>query len=354
MKIPSLCALAAYACAVPTLLAQTTAIIVVDRDATLYSSATGSIANGGGNGMFVGMSATPAPRRAVLHFDVASTIPAGSRVLSARLELTVQTSASPLPLQTDVHRLTQAWSEGTSVAPGGQGNGGPAVIGDATWLHTSYQTSFWNTPGGDFVATPSYSFELTASGSNVAGPLPGLISDVQSWLDNPASNHGWLLKGDETLIQTATKISTREAINSTEHPRLIVAYVMPGEARRWGSGCQVGAGTMQLTPVGVASGGNTIALNYSAAPTSSIGATFFALALNPLGVELLPNCTAYLPLAGAIVAGPSFLTNGSGNGASSFAVPAGFPGYLIVCQGAALDGSAFGFALSNAGVMLTQ
>jgi len=153
---------------------------------------------------------------------------------------------------------------------------------------------------------------------------------------------------------TATKISTREAPNSSEHPRLILAYMTPGETGRWGSGCVTGTGVMTLTPVGLATGGTVVPLNYTNTPVSSIGATFFALDLVPTGTELFPNCSAYLPLTGAIVAGPTLLTDASGTGAASFAVPVGFPGYLIVCQGAVLDGSAFGFALSNAGVMVTQ
>jgi hypothetical protein len=347
-------AIAVLASATCSLSAQSTATIVVDKDATLYESATGIIANGSGTAMFVGMSSVPAARRALLHFDVAASIPAGSRVLSAQLELSVQTSATPLPLLTDAHRLTQDWAEGPTVAPGGQGVGGPALVGDATWLHTSYQTTFWTSPGGDFVATPSFSFELAASGMTVVSSSTGLIDDVQTWLNNPSSNFGWLLKGDETLASTATKITTHESPNTSEHARLVISYLAPGEVGSWGTGCPVGSGVMTLTPVGVASGGALVPLNYTNAPTSSIGTTFFALGLVASGIELFPSCPAYLPLSGVIVAGPTLLTDAAGNGTLSFSVPVGFPGYLIVCQGAVLDSSPIGVTLSNASVMLTQ
>ena len=38
-----------------------------------------------------------------------------------------------------------------------------------------------------------------------------MVADVQSWLDNPASNFGWLVLGDETAIATAKRFDTRES-----------------------------------------------------------------------------------------------------------------------------------------------
>ena len=343
-------AAAAIAVAIPSLSAQTTTTIVVDKDTALYESATGTLANGGGTILFAGLTGQPAIRRVLLHFDVASAIPAGARVLSARLEVTVISSTLPNPVAT-AHRLTQSWSEGTTVAGGGQGSGGTAQAGDATWLHTDYPNAFWNTPGGDFAAQPSFSMPL-AIGSSVSSPLPGLIDDVQDWLDNPGNNFGWLVKGDETVPGGAVRMHSRESANTTNHSRLIVSYLTPGEVGPWGIGCPIGASTMNLALTGVASGGTTIPINYSGAPLSSIGATFFSLDLTPAGVELSPSCSAYL--GGTLVPGTTFLTDGSGNGAASFTVPAGFPGYLVVCQGAVLTGTSIVFALSNAGVMLTQ
>ena len=36
-------------------------------------------------------------------------------------------------------------------------------------------------------------------------------ADVQSWLDDPASNFGWLVLGDESEIPTAKRFDTRES-----------------------------------------------------------------------------------------------------------------------------------------------
>jgi hypothetical protein len=352
MTTRSLLGAAVIAAVTLSLPAQTTTSIVADKDTALYESASGTLANGGGSTLFAGLTGQPKLRRTLLHFDVANVIPQGSRVLSAQLEVSVINVAAPNPMAA-AHRVTQAWSEGTTVAPGGQGGGGTAQSGDATWLHSDYPNSFWSSPGGDFATLASFSIPLATS-SSVSSPVPGLISDVQNWLDAPANNFGWLLIGDEATPGGAAKIHSRESSNSTKHARLIVSYLMPGEVAAWGNGCPVGAGTMNLALSGVANGGVTIPLTYSNAPLSSIGATFFALDLAPAGVELSVSCSAYLPLAGVILAGVTFATDAIGNGAASFTVPAGFPGYLIACQGAVLDGTPSVFALSNAGVMLTQ
>src|SRR5690349_5045915 len=49
-----------------------------------------------------------------------------------------------------LHRVTKNWSEGPS--SGFNGRGAVSAAGDATWLHTSFNSQLWSTPGGDFVA----------------------------------------------------------------------------------------------------------------------------------------------------------------------------------------------------------
>ena len=340
---------------VPTasLSAQTNWTITPDRDATLYEDAAGTLANGSGTAMFVGTTNSAAKRRGLVHFDL-SAIPAGSRVLSTSLVVTSTQSPSTSVMTMTAHRLLQPWSEGPSVAPGGQGSGGAALNGDSTWLHRDFPTQLWTNPGGDF-ASPSFTMDVQAVGSSGSGFQPGLTSDVQSWIDNPASNHGWLLKGDESLSGTARKLTSREA-GSGAGVQLGVTFLSPGQVGQWGYGCTGGV-PMNLLPTGPANSGTTVSLQYFQTPTSSIGASFFALDLEygPLGVGLpiSPNCAAYLP-PGGVVAGNLWLTNAQGQSSDTFAIPANAAGFLVVCQGAALDSSALGFTLSNAAVMLTQ
>ena len=94
-------------------------------DATLYESATGSLANGGGDFLFAGrtLQSRDSLRRGLIKFDIASFIPAGATINSATLTLHAsQTRAASTVIS--VHRLTREWNEGTTNASGGEGSGG--------------------------------------------------------------------------------------------------------------------------------------------------------------------------------------------------------------------------------------
>jgi hypothetical protein len=51
-----------------------------------------------------------------------------------------------------------------------------------------------------------------------------MIADVQDWLDNPQSNHGWLLRCNETDDSTAKRFDSRENFITTNRPVLSVEY----------------------------------------------------------------------------------------------------------------------------------
>jgi hypothetical protein len=121
-----------------------------------------------------------------------------------------------------LHRVLSPWSEGTSAASGG--GGAPAVAGDATWLHTLFDTQFWRAPGGDFEPDPSGFTAVGSPGVYVWGSTPALEADVQSWLDEPSSNHGWLLTGNEKIRTTAKRFASRENPVEDMRPQLIVVY----------------------------------------------------------------------------------------------------------------------------------
>jgi hypothetical protein len=351
MRYTSLLVVAFAMAAMTPLSAQVNWSLTPDRDTTLYEHPAGALANGGGTAMFVGMTGSAAVRRGLVHFDL-STIPAGARVLSATVLVASTQSSSSAVMTMTAHRVLQSWSEGTTVAPGGQGAGGAAQIGDSTWLHSDLPTQLWTNPGGDF-ASPSFTMDVQAVGLSTSGLQAGIMADVQSWIDNPSSNHGWLLKGDESLSATASKLVTREGNGGVQ---LGVTFLFPGQVGQWGVGCTGGL-PMGLVPVGPANGGTTVGLQYFQTPASSIGASFFSLGLEygpwGLGIPILPNCSVYLPPNG-FVPGSLWLTNVQGQSNDTFAIPINVAGFLVVCQGAALDGSVLGFKLSNAAVMLTQ
>ncbi len=202
-------------------------VVTASKDTTLYQTTDGSTSNGAGTTMFAGRNsqATNSIRRALVWFDVSASIPAGSTIISAQLMM-YNDAANVQDETVSLHRVASDWGEGSSVASGGQG--AIATSGDATWLHTFFNTQFWNQPGGDFGPSTSASSVIGAEASYLWGSTAAMVADVQSWLDNPTTNFGWCVVGDESALSSAKRFATREEADSARHPRLIVDYVPPG------------------------------------------------------------------------------------------------------------------------------
>ena len=199
--------------------------IVADQDNTMFQSPTGTLASGRGATLYAGrINFEPNgnwQRRALVRFDV-SGIPEGSKVVSAsvRIQVTRTPPQPPLGVPFELFRCDAAWGEGDSSSGGGMG--APARSGDATWLHTSYPTDFWATPGGDFEAAASGSVLIDTNGSyTFTGD--GLAADVQGWVDGEA-NHGWVMVADVSDPRTVRQIASRENPNASSHPTLIVVF----------------------------------------------------------------------------------------------------------------------------------
>jgi spore coat protein A len=197
------------------------------RDNTLYENATGAVSNGGGESMFTGRTRDGFMRRAVVAFDVAAAIPAGSTINSVTLQLTVTRVATNTLRATTLHRLTADWGEGASNAGQNEGEGAAAATGDATWLHRFYATSFWTLPGGDFDPTARATALVSGNGT-YAWTSAALVADVQSWLDAPAGNFGWLVRGEEGVTETAKRLASRENGTVGSRPALVVDYTLGG------------------------------------------------------------------------------------------------------------------------------
>jgi len=200
--------------------------LVSDLDNTLYENPAGSTSNGVGDFIFVGNTATGSIRRALVHFDLAGGLPAGSTITAVTFQLQVsQTNAGPR--QVDMHRVTADWGEGASNAPGGEGGGTAAQSGDATWLHRFFSSSFWSQAGGDYGLAISASTSVAGNGS-YTWSSPALVSDAQDMLDHPAGNHGWLLKQPiENQSATAKRFNSRENPSASSRPTLIVQFTPP-------------------------------------------------------------------------------------------------------------------------------
>lgn len=182
--------------------------------------------NGAGEHMFVGATGNAQLRRALVRFDL-SGVPAGARVTGASLTLTAsRTNAGVQTLQ--VHALQAAWGEGTSNASGNEGRLIAATTGDATWVNRVHPATAWTTAGGDVAATPDATVTTTGMGTvpfNVTFNSASLVASVQRWVDDPATNHGWLVRNaTETGTNTAIRFNTRENATAASRPVLQVNY----------------------------------------------------------------------------------------------------------------------------------
>ena len=175
--------------------------------------------------------------RGLFRFDFTGQIPPGSRITKADfvVEVTGQPKEEQNASSFGLHRVLKPWGEGdkTSPDPIHPGLGAAATAGEATWTHRfAFTTNLWAVPGG--AATNDYVPELSAE-SFVYGlgdspytfvSTPRLVADVQAWVDDPATNFGWMLIcQSEEVNFTARRFASRE--DAGREPDLVIEYVPP-------------------------------------------------------------------------------------------------------------------------------
>ena len=226
-----------------------------NKDNTLYQFVVVDCdrSNAVGTRLFTGETSEAEIRRAVLAFDIAGNIPAGSTITSVSLSMNMSKGFDNTARTVELHKLLADWGEGTSDASGQEGMGALATTNDATWRHRFFNTIFWATQGGDFSGTISASQSVGAVGPYVWSSAQ-MVADVQSWLDNPSTNFGWLAKGDESTSSTAKRFDSRQ---STTPPVLTIGYTAPA--------------TITLSAMGRKVGGiNTVRLSWSGANSTNV------------------------------------------------------------------------------------
>ena len=123
-----------------------------------------------------------------------------------------------------LHKVLADWGQGPSEAENNEGGGADSASGDATWVHRFFNTETWEKAGGDFSETASASTMVGGLGPYIWGPTSEMVADVQSWLDNPDSNFGWVLIGDESSNQTTKRFNSMENSIERSRPVLIVEF----------------------------------------------------------------------------------------------------------------------------------
>ncbi len=271
--------------------------LTTGRDSTIYQfdfpgvpydpgdPNTGMKANGQGN--YIGAGRTRSKnqiQRALLECDFqVAGIPTGAHVDSVSLRLYVvdyPKKEDPLVLRdfwlVALPELSPIWGEGPSDADAVSGGGGGADpgLGDATWFHAQYDPG--DTRHYDGALSPPWAYHPNESGfwpqATVTSPaglaldlgeglvgdapfiLPGdyaaacedvggfgyvtfasdqMALDVQRWLDDPATNFGWLVLGEESV--SGKDVSSKRGFASFQHentelrPVLTVNYSMDME-----------------------------------------------------------------------------------------------------------------------------
>lgn len=224
--------LAAFVLAVPAFAESVTLDPAKDNTLIQRTDPSGQLSNGLGD-IFTGRTnqdgqgpATISIRRGLVQFDL-SSIPAGSIITGATLTMRDVMGLNGDPV-TALHRVLADWGEGTSFQAGGMG--AAATQNDATWLYRFFNAAdpasspAWSTAGGDFLPSVSGAAVISddlGGGQTFTWSDPGMVADLQFWLDSPAQNFGWLLQGDESRGQSAKRLNSRDSGFS---PELEITY----------------------------------------------------------------------------------------------------------------------------------
>jgi hypothetical protein len=206
-----------------------TVVLLPVRDNTMYAE-NGAQSNGAGENFFAGRNGMNQTRRGLIAFSLAG-IPAGSTITAVSLEMYCSKAAPGSAAQgIRLYRLLKSWGEGGSnggvVGEGGQG--APAQTGDATWTQRFFaQGIAWATAGGEFVATSSASTLVGAPGEYYTWSSAGMVADVQGWLNSPATNQGWIVRGNETAPTTARRFGSKDNGFAGFRPHLSLTFNPP-------------------------------------------------------------------------------------------------------------------------------
>jgi hypothetical protein len=198
--------------------------IIPSLDNSIFSESSNSNALGD---LFAGRNsqASLQIRRALLQFDIAGSVPAGATINSVSLGLFQLGRGGGSTVESfQLQPLLASWGEGTSLASGGGGIA--ATSGDATWNHRFFSTTSWSASGGDFGPISGTGTIGTGIDTQYTfASQPGLVADVQSWLDSPTSNFGWILRAsNESTPSNARVFASSENVDASLRPTLLIDY----------------------------------------------------------------------------------------------------------------------------------
>ncbi len=154
------------------------------------------------------------PEHFLAEFDL-DGIPKGSRIISATLEMYMEYMSSNDPAAAfSVHRMSQAWSEGTG-DHWNPGNG-------ANW-NTSDGSNAWDWTTNHDVLN---SVAVTSVNPGYTGWHSWDITTLaQGWMSGIYPNFGLLIKGNPNAVSAGFRSS--DFSNVSQHPKLTIKYACP-------------------------------------------------------------------------------------------------------------------------------
>jgi hypothetical protein len=167
---------------------------------------------GAASPLLAGVALAGSPvQRCLFKFSLAD-LPSGATITSVNLQL-IATAGPRENSNFDLNRVLNDWTET-----------------GATWNERMAGTP-WGAPGSqagtDFVANPS----VTAPLQPVLDPAttndfssPGMVADVQMWLDDPDTNFGWILHATGGQSSSGRQVASRE--NASLRPVLTIDYTV--------------------------------------------------------------------------------------------------------------------------------
>lgn len=183
------------------------------KDRTLYEDPAEARSDVAGEPLHVGLSEAGFARRSVLAFDLVGQVPPGSQIHSATLTLhasRTRKGAQVVYLST----LQTSWAE--DVAAAGED--------DNSWTHRSPSGPAWAHPGGDYESPIVTACEVNNVGYYSWGPTARMMQTIQRWVDNPASNFGWILIGVDSQGAIAKQFDSRENPDPQTWPSLTIHF----------------------------------------------------------------------------------------------------------------------------------
>ena len=131
-----------------------------EQDATLLGGSDATTNNSLADpGIFVGTDGEGNPKRGLIEFNIAGSVPSGATITGVQLQLTVgqvagsgggSTGGTSGPETISLFDESQAWGQPTNFAGattfGGPGHGAAPDPGDATWNYSFYDNTLWTVP----------------------------------------------------------------------------------------------------------------------------------------------------------------------------------------------------------------